>query len=117
MDEFITFSYCETYFYIKKMKIDNKLKTFLLSKLNFSAENIRALEKNRDLLNNTLKLIDYLRKNPNRTDATRYIKDEFRKIKNALNKTSILEHGFLKEERKKYYSFSKPARQPVFGVV
>lgn len=98
------------------MKIDNKLKTFLLSKLNFSAENIRALEKDRDLLNNTLRLIDYLRNNPNRKDATRYIKDEFRKIKNALNKTSIVEQSFLKEERKKYYSFTKPARQSAFGL-
>lgn len=85
--------------------MDKRLKTFLLRKLNFSVENIRTLECNKELLGNTLKLIDYLKKNPNRMDVTRYIKDEFEKIKMALNKLSISDLGFLKEERRKFYSF------------
>lgn len=92
------------------MKIDNRLKTFLLSKLNFSAENIRVLENDKVQLHQALKLIDYLKKNPNQRDVTLYIKNEFRKIKSVLNKSSIWDRSFLREERKKYYSFCKPAR-------
>lgn len=98
------------------MKMDNKIKTFLLSKLNFSAENIRTLERNRDLLNSTMGLLAYLKEHPNNLEATQYIKVEFRKIRSSLNQLSRWDGGFLQEERKKYYSFCKPTGQTMLGA-
>ncbi len=89
------------------MLIDNKTKNILILKFHFKPDQIYRLEKNIDLLAQTLGVIELLQGAAGKKDVQTFAKHLIGKIKTDLAYASSPERQFLKDARSQYYTFSK----------
>ncbi len=91
------------------MVIDDKTKSILIHKLQFTPVHINQLEKNTDLLSRTLGLLEVIKRSTNRNDVKAFVSSQLKKIRLALNKSSHSSNRLLTQARADHYTFQKKA--------
>ncbi|MCP4756531.1 MAG: hypothetical protein GY866_37185 [Proteobacteria bacterium] len=89
------------------MGIDEKTKSVLMGKLNFTPVHIDRLEKNADLLSKTLGLLQMARQSPDKKESKQFIQKRLKKIRELLSKAPFPYHKLLQKARAEYYTFQR----------
>jgi len=87
------------------MMIDDQTRLLLTDKLRFTPTLVNRLEKNRELLSQTLGLIELFKRSTNRLDTRRFVQENIKKIRGKLEKPSTQTNQLLMQARMDYYTF------------
>ena len=77
----------------------------MISRLSFTPEQLIALEKDQELLTNTLNLFEMIKSEPHQNELKHFVRSQLSNIRNRLSRTSLSNKQILQEARKRYYTF------------
>ncbi len=92
------------------MLIDDKTRSILINKLQFTPLHINQLEKNTDLLSKTLGLLELIKRSTNRNEIRAFVSSQLKKIRLALNRSSHASSKLLTEARADHYTFQRKTK-------
>jgi len=87
------------------MMIDDQTRLLLTGKLRFTPILVNRLEENKELLSQTLGLIELFKRSTNRLDTRRFVQENFKKIRRELEKPPNQKNQLLMQARMNYYTF------------
>jgi len=89
------------------MQIDDKTRSVLINKLQFTPLHINQLEKDTDLLSRTLGLLELIKRSTNRNEVKPFVSSQLKKIRLSLNKSSHTSNNLLTQARADHYTFQR----------
>jgi hypothetical protein len=89
------------------MTIDEKTRSLLTNKLQFTGEHITILENNAGLLSRTMNLLSMIRRSPKQPEIKKFVKVQLIKIRQDLDTSNYASIGLLLEARAEYYTFGR----------
>ena len=85
--------------------IDDQTRLLLTGKLRFAPTLVERLEENKELLSQTLGLIELFKRSTNRLDTRRFVQEKLKKIRRELEKPPHQKNPLLMQARMNYYTF------------
>ena len=85
--------------------IDDQTRLLLTGKLRFTPSLVNQLEGNKELLSQTLGLIELFKRSTNRLDTRRFVQENLKKIRRELERPPNQKNQLLMQARMNYYTF------------
>jgi len=89
------------------MTIDEKTRSLLTNKLQFTGEHITILENNAGLLARTMNLMSMIQRSPKQQEIKKFVRVQLLKIRKDLDTSPYANHGLLLKARAEYYTFGR----------
>jgi hypothetical protein len=91
------------------MTVDNKTRSMLTGKLQFTGEQITLLENNAGLLARAMNLMNMIQRSPKQQEIKKFVQVQLLKIRQDLDMSPCANSGRLLKARADYYTFGQAA--------